>query len=288
ERSGLRDWPDDLDELPRVVESGGATGNTVRGYPALVDQGTTVAIRVFATQAEQAAAAGPGSRRLLRLAGPSIAKPVERSLDTRTKLVLGNNPDGSLTALLDDCADAAVQLLVPKSVWTRDEFVTARTRLASELLSTTMDVVRRVEKVLAALHAVEVALPDTPTAAQADAVSDIRAQLARLTPAGFVTATGVARLADLTRYLSAVSRRLERLPQALNADRERMARVAAVEDAYDDLLSALSPARAAAADVRDIAWMIEELRVSLWAQQLGTPRPISEQRILRALDAIHD
>ncbi|MCV7153797.1 ATP-dependent RNA helicase HrpA [Mycolicibacterium pyrenivorans] len=288
ERSGLRDWPDDLDELPRVVESGGTAAHAVRGYPALVDQGATVAIRVFATLAEQAAAAGPGSRRLLRLAGQSIAKPVERSLDTRTKLVLGNNPDGSLSALLDDCADAAVQMLVPKPVWARDEFVTARTRLAGELLSTTLDVVRRVEKVLAALHAVELALPDAPTPAQADAVADIRAQLARLTPAGFVTATGVARLGDLTRYLTAVIRRLERLPQALNADRERMARVAAVEDAYDDLLSALSPARAAAADVRDIAWMIEELRVSLWAQQLGTPRPISEQRILRALDAIHD
>jgi len=288
ERSGLRDWPDDLDELPRVVESSGTAGHTVRGYPALVDHGATVAIRVFATQAEQAAAAGPGSRRLLRLAGPSVAKPVERSLDTRTKLVLGNNPDGSLSALLDDCADAAVQLLVPKPVWTRDEFVTARTRLAGELPSTTVEVVRRVEKVLAALHAVELALPDAPTPGQADAVADIRAQLTRLTPTGFVTATGVARLGDLIRYLTAVNRRLERLPQALNADRERMARVAAVEDAYDDLLSALSPARAAAPDVRDIAWMIEELRVSLWAQQLGTPRPISEQRILRALDAIHD
>ena len=65
-----------------------------------------------------------------------------------------------------------------------------------------------------------------------------------------------------------------------------MDRVHAVQDAYDDVVAALSPARAAAADVRDIAWMIEELRVSLWAQQLGTPRPVSEQRIYRALDAI--
>ena len=65
-----------------------------------------------------------------------------------------------------------------------------------------------------------------------------------------------------------------------------MERVHAVQDAYDELRQALSPARAAAADVRDIAWMIEELRVSLWAQQLGTPRPVSEQRIYRAIDAI--
>ena len=65
-----------------------------------------------------------------------------------------------------------------------------------------------------------------------------------------------------------------------------MARVAAVQRAYDELRSALSPARASAADVRDIAWMIEELRVSLWAQQLGTRGSVSEQRILRAIDAI--
>ncbi|MGB7360615.1 MAG: ATP-dependent RNA helicase HrpA, partial [Mycobacterium sp.] len=225
ERSGLRDWPEDVDELPRVVESSGTTGHTVRGYPAMVDGGSSVSIRVFATQLEQQAAAPSGSRRLLRLAGPSIAKPVERELDLRTKLVLGNNPDGTLSALLDDCADAAVALHVPGPVWTRDEFVSARTRLTGTLVAGTLDVVRRVEKVLAALHDVQLALPDVPSSAQADAVADIRAQLARLVPVGFVAATGVSRLGDLARYLTAVSRRLERLPHALNADRERMTRV---------------------------------------------------------------
>jgi ATP-dependent RNA helicase HrpA len=129
-------------------------------------------------------------------------------------------------------------------------------------------------------------LPAQPTAAQAEAIADVRAQLGRLLPKGFVAATGTARLADLARYLTAVRRRLDRLPQGVAADRERMQRVHAVQDAYDELLQALSPGRAAADDVRDIAWMIEELRVSLWAQQLGTARPVSEQRIYRAIDAI--
>ena len=288
ERSGLGDWPDDLDELPSVVEDDGASGHAVRGYPALVDRVATVDIRVFATRDEQSAAAALGSLRLLRLAGPSIAKPVERGLDTRTKLVLGNNPNGSLAALIEDCANAAVALLIPEPVWTRREFDSARTRLVSALTPTTLDVVRRVEKVLAALHDVQVMLPDRPTAAQAEAIADMGAQLARLMPAGFVAVAGVGRLGDVARYLTAVHRRLERLPQALNADRERMTRVAVVQDAYEQLVSALSPHRAAGADVRDIAWLIEELRVSLWAQQLGTARPVSEQRIFRALDAIHD
>ena len=107
-----------------------------------------------------------------------------------------------------------------------------------------------------------------------------------MTPKGFVAAAGAARMGDLARYLTAISRRLERLPHAIGADHERMARIAAVQDAYDELLQAISPTRAGGEDVREIAWMIQEFRVSLWAQQLGTPRPVSEQRIYRAIDDV--
>jgi ATP-dependent helicase HrpA len=285
ERSGLRGWPDDLDELPRTVERVSG-GHTVRGFPAFVDMKSTVDVRVFATTAEQDAVMGPGVRRLLRLTVASPVKTIERKLNPRARLVLGGNPDGSLAALLDDSVDAAVAVQAPAPVWSRAEFEALRQRVADALVATTLDIVGRVEKVLGAAHEVEVALPAKASAAQADAIADIRAQLDRLLPRGFVAATGATHLGDLTRYLTAVSRRIERLPQGVNADRERMTRVHAVQDAYDELRQALSPARAAAVDVRDIARMIEELRVSLWAQQLGTARPVSEQRIYRAIDAI--
>jgi len=285
ERSGLRGWPDDLDELPRTVERVSG-GHTVRGFPAFVDMKSTVDVRVFATTAEQDAVMGPGVRRLLRLTVASPVKTIERQLNPRARLVLGGNPDGSLAALLDDSVDAAVAVQAPAPVWSRAEFEALRQRVADALVATTLDIVGRVEKVLGAAHEVEVALPAKASAAQADAIADIRAQLDRLLPRGFVAATGATHLGDLTRYLTAVSRRIERLPQGVNADRERMTRVHAVQDAYDELRQALSPARAAAVDVRDIARMIEELRVSLWAQQLGTARPVSEQRIYRAIDAI--
>ena len=274
QRSGLVSWPDDLDQVPRVVERVSG-GNTVRAYPAFVDVNTAVDLRVFASQADQSAAAAAGVRRLLRLSVPSPVKAVERALDARTRLVLGANPDGSLAALLDDCADAAVAVIAPASVWTRAEFTAQREAVAAALVATTLDVVGRVAKVLAAANQVDIALPAKPLPAQADAVADIRAQLSRLLPAGFVTATGVAHLADLTRYLTAIGRRLERLPHGVEADRERMRRVHAVEDAYADL----------GLDVPDIARLIEELRVSLWAQQLGTARPVSEQRIHKAIAA---
>ncbi len=285
ERSGLRGWPDGIDDLPRTVERVSG-GHTVRGYPAFVDAGGAVDIRVFATTAEQDAAMAPGIRRLLRLSVASPVKNVERQLNPRTRLVLGANPDGSLAALLDDCADAAVAVLAVAPVWSRSEFTALRQRVADALASATLDIVGRVEKVLAAAHEVEVALPAAPPQTQAEAVADIRAQLDRLLPRGFVTSAGATHLGDLARYLTAVGRRLERLSRDVTGDRERMQRVHAVQDAYNELRQALSPARAAADDVRDIAWMIEELRVSLWAQQLGTARPVSEQRIYRAIDAV--
>ena len=285
ERAGLRGWPEDLDALPRSVERA-VGGHLVKGYPGFVDGGTAVDMRVFATESERDPAMAAGLRRLVRLSVPSPVRSLEKALDPRTRLVLATNPDGTLAALLDDCADAAVDVLATAPVWTKAEFDVLRDRVSTALPGTTREVLGRVEKVLLALQEVEVALPERPSASNADAVADIRAQLAGLLPERFVTATGAAHLADLARYLTAVVRRLERLPQAPGADRDRMARVHAVREAYTELLQALSPARAAASDVRDIARMIEEFRVSLWAQQLGTPKPVSEQRIYRAIDAI--
>jgi ATP-dependent helicase HrpA len=287
QRARLRTWPDDLDELPRVVERAVA-GRTVRGYPGWVDAGTSVDLRVFATSAERDAALGPGTRRLLRLGVASPVKAVERQLNTRSRLVLGASPDGSLSALLDDCADAAVDALAPEPVWTRDAFATVRDRVAAGLVAATIDIVGRVEKVLSAAQEARLLLPAEPPPAQVDAIADVRGQLDRLMPPGFVTATGHAHLADLARYLTAIQRRLDRLPRAIKGDRERMQRAHAVQGAYDELVEELAGARATAADVREIARQIEELRVSLWAQQLGTPRPVSEQRIYRAIDAVRD
>ncbi len=285
ERDGLTAWPDDLAELPHLVERRSGD-HVVRGYPALVDAGSTVGVRVFASAVEQRAATRLGLRRLLRSAVPSPVKSVERTIGTRARLVLGSNPDGSLTALLDDCADAAVDALVAEPVWTRADFDRLRADVARQLVERTAAVVRDVEQVLAAAHEVRLALPAEPPRTQLDAVEDIREQFRRLLPVGFVARTGTGRLRDLTRYLTAIARRLELLPRDVDTDRGRMIRVHAVRDAHDELVRALPATRAAGEDVGDIARLIEELRVSLWAQQLGTPRPVSEKRIYRAIDAV--
>jgi ATP-dependent helicase HrpA len=151
-----------------------------------------VDIRVFATSAEQDAAMGAGVRRLLRLSVTSPVKTIERQLNPRTRLVLGANPDGSLPALLDDCADAAVAVLAPAPVWGRAEFAALRQRVADGLASATLDIVGRVEQVLAAEHEVQVALPAAPPATG----GAIGAQPPTHRPRGFVTATGAAHLGD--------------------------------------------------------------------------------------------
>ena len=245
ERTGLRGWPEDLELLPASIERT-LDGRVVRGYPAFVDAGKTVELRVFATSGQQQEALGPGIGRLLRLSIASPAKAIERQLDPRTRLVLGINPDGSLAALLDDSADAAVAAVVTEPVLARDDFIALRDKVAKSLVSSTLDVVHRVAKVLAAAQEVQLLLPAQPNRAQAEAIADVRAQLDRLLPSRFVTRTGVAQLSDLARYLTAIQRRLDQLPQAINADRERMARVHAVQIAYRDLVGALPSARRAA------------------------------------------
>jgi ATP-dependent helicase HrpA len=117
------------------------------------------------------------------------------------------------------------------------------------------------------------------------ALTDVRAQISGLIYPGFITATGWTHLGDLPRYLAAVERRLDRLGQDPTRDRAGQARIAQVQKEYDAMQAALPPSRRRAEAVAEIRWMIEELRVNIFAQALGTPYPVSEQRIYKAMDA---
>jgi ATP-dependent helicase HrpA len=115
-------------------------------------------------------------------------------------------------------------------------------------------------------------------------LTDIRDQLARLVFPGFVEATGAARLADLPRYLLAIERRLDRLATNPGRDRERTQAVQQLEREYRQLLDQVPAGHPVPEGLRQVRWMLEELRVNYFAQALGTPYPISEKRITRALD----
>jgi ATP-dependent helicase HrpA len=117
------------------------------------------------------------------------------------------------------------------------------------------------------------------------ALADMKAQVGRLVHRGFVADVGAAQLRQLPRYLVAVQQRLEKLPGGVGRDRLLMDQVASVQDAYLHRLAALPEGRPPSAGLRKVRWMLEELRVSLWAQQLGTAHPVSDTRIRKALDA---
>nr|WP_241895801.1 ATP-dependent RNA helicase HrpA [Jatrophihabitans sp. GAS493] len=285
QRIGLLDWPTDLAEIPRVVEET-VHGQLVRGFPGFVDAGATVELRIFASESEQRTAHQIGLRRLLRLRVSFSERGLVSGLSTRSRLVLASNPDGGLEQLVNDLVEAALAAMISAPIYQRTAFDQLLARAQGELPRRAAELLATVEKVLTAAHEVRRQLSERVPPSAEDAVRDVRTQLDELMPAGFITATGAERVRDLQRYLTAMHRRLVQLPREVEVDRARMQRVEQVQDAYRQLLGALSPARAQAEDVQAIRWQLQELRVSLFAQQLGTPRPVSEQRIYRAIDGI--
>jgi ATP-dependent helicase HrpA len=278
ERRGLQSW--DIGTLPQTYQQEQA-GHLVTAYPALVDEGDTVAVALLPTEAEQRRAMWTGARRLLLLAVPGVIKSVQRGLDRHARLVLARNPDGSTEALLADCIDCAADALIAACGGPpRDEtgFALVADRARGELADAARTVLAHVQRILTQANTVEARLAELTGPVFASAVADVRAQLASLLGPGFVTATGGQRLPDLTRYLLAIARRLEKLPRDPNRDRDLMHRIGAVVHAYQKLSDG--------PEVQRIRWMIEELRVSYFAQELRTPYPVSDQRIYQAMDEL--
>lgn len=286
ERAPAAVWTSEsLGTLPPTVRREVA-GQTVTGYPALVPESDGVAVRVLSSPAEQAAAMRAGTRALLLAALPGSTKAVTAGLAPVDRLALGRNPYGSLDALVEDCrAAAADELLAAEGGPVRDpkEFDALVARVRPRFTGAVAAIVRLVAPVLAAATEVESALTDT---AERDIADDVRRQLDDLVFPGFVSEHGSARLRELPRYLRAATARLHALPASAVRDRQGMDQVDRVLAAYDRLLTALPEPRRTTRAVTDIWWMIEELRVSLFAQKLGTPYPISAKRIEKAIAGI--
>ena len=261
-------------------------------YPALADTGDAVDVRLFDTEAEAAAAMVTGNRRLLLLQVPTGIRSIADRLPTQRKLAMSRNPYPSIGALLDDCLAAAADQVIADAggpAWDADGFarLVAQARPALPLATArgSWTWSRRFSRPRTrprsgCSHAASPVL--------AAAFADARAQFAGLIYPGFVSETGLRRLPDLVRYLRAISRRLDTVAEDPGRDADRMAAVHRVTDAYEQAVARLPAGRRSAADVQAVRWMIEELRVSLFAQVLGTSGPVSEKRILAALDRLAD
>ncbi|MFF7488531.1 ATP-dependent RNA helicase HrpA [Streptomyces luteogriseus] len=286
ERSGLTDWS--IGSLSRVFETRRA-GQPVKAYPALVDDGDTVSVRLFDTEVEQARAMWRGTRRLiLRNIPVNPAKFASDRLTNAQKLALSANPHGSVQGLFDDCAMAAADKLIGDfggPAWDEESYRKLYERVRAEIVDTTVRTVGQVQQVLAAWQACERRLKGVRSPALLANLQDVRAQLDALVKPGFVTEAGLRRMPDLMRYLVAADRRLQQMPTNVQRDTTRMQKVHEMQDEYAWLLEQLPQGRPVPSSVLDIRWMIEELRVSYFAHALGTAYPVSDKRIVKAIDA---
>ncbi|WP_045730540.1 ATP-dependent RNA helicase HrpA [Pseudarthrobacter chlorophenolicus] len=282
ERDGLTEWS--FGTVERKV-SNMVKGHTVTGHPALVDQGTSVSLQVFQTPDEQLEAMRGGVIRLLALRVPAPDRYVLEHLSNTEKLTFSQNPHGSVSALIDDCALAAIDKLTPAELpWDRNAFDRLYEVVRAELIDTVFSVTAVVERILASTRRIEKQLKGTTSLALISALNDIKSQLEQLVYPGFVARTGYAQLSQLPRYLTAIEKRLERLPGNVQRDSLNMAMVQRLEDDYDDAVSALLPGRRAGRELTQVRWMLEELRVSLFAVELRTAYSVSEKRIRAVLN----
>ncbi|MFE1249663.1 ATP-dependent RNA helicase HrpA [Streptomyces sp. NPDC058766] len=287
ERRGLTDWT--IGSLTRVFETRRA-GQPVKAYPALVDDGDTVAVRLFDTEAEQARAMWKGTRRLiLRTIPVNAAKFASDRLTNAQKLALSANPHGSIQALFDDCAMAAADQLIGDfggPAWDEESYRKLHDKVRAEIVDTTVRTVGQVQQVLAAWQACERRLKAVRSPALLPNLQDVRKQLDALVKPGFVTEAGLRRIPDLMRYLVAADRRLQQMPANVQRDTTRMEKVHEMQDEYAWLLEQMPQGRPVPQQVLDVRWMIEELRVSYFAHALGTAYPVSDKRIVKAIDAL--
>jgi ATP-dependent helicase HrpA len=284
EQSGLTEW-----RFGAIQREASVTvkGHTVTGFPALVAEGKSVGLRVFQTASEQQEAMRGGVIRLLALRVPAPDRYVLEHLNNTEKLTFSQNPHGSVSALIADCVLAAVDKLTPAELpWDQAAFDALFEHVRAELIDTVFSVTAVVERILASTRRIQKQLKGTTSLALISALNDVRSQLEQLVFPGFVARTGYAQLSQLPRYLSAIEKRLEKLPGNVQRDALNMAAVQRLEDDYDDAVSALLPGRRAGAELTQVRWMIEELRVSLFAVELGTAYSVSEKRIRTALNKV--
>ena len=285
EQSGLHIWG--FAELPQCYEQK-QRGFSVKAFPAIVDEKDAVGIKLFETEFEQAVAMQQGLRRLLLLNVPSPIKYLHEKLPNKAKLGLYFTPFGRVLDLIDDCIACAVDKLIADFggfVWNEEGFDKLRDFVRENVNEVTVDIAQKVEQILTLTHQLNQRLKGKMDFTMAFALSDIKSQIAGLIYQGFVQKSGYARLPDLLRYLQAIDKRMDKLAQDVNRDRAAMLRVEQVQQAYQQLLAKLPKSKPISDEVAEIRYMIEELRVSLFAQQLGTKYQVSEKRVLAIINA---
>ena len=312
ERRGLTDWPRDVPGLgdpdastiPASVESAGRAGLVVRGYPALVANGAKSAdLRILPDAAAQLGAHGAGvtALALARTALPTAR--VTSRWSAQESLVLAASPYRSTEALVEDVQAAAARIVAGRwaasasgcalaEVRSREVFEALVGVMRDELEDEVYRVARYAAAALKAAREVERVVGEHTSLTLLNTLQEVREHAAALVPDGFITATPPEHLAHLERYLRALVMRVEKAASSPSAASQDAALAFQVSQAQEVVDKARAKAASLPADpqrealLEEARWMVEELRVSLFAQTLGTSRKVSLQRISKLVSGI--
>ncbi|TRX57504.1 ATP-dependent RNA helicase HrpA [Thalassomonas sp. M1454] len=286
EREHIKEW--DFKAIPKSYEKK-AANITIQAFPALVDHKKDVAIELFEHQSQAEQAMLRGVTRMVLLNIPSPIKYLETKLPNKAKLGLYFNPFGKISDLLDDCIEGCAQQLIKDSgelPYDKAGFDKARDLIRAEIADKVLASALKLEQILSLRHDIAKKMKGSIGLNVIQAHGDIKQQLDALVFKGFVSASGVDKLDHILRYLKAVLRRMEKLPIDPNQDRLKLIDVEKATDLYKALLNQQPKNQPISGEVLDIRWMLEEFRVSLFAQNIGTSAPISLKRIKNAIAAI--
>lgn len=286
EQNNLTDWT--FGKLPDVYEEK-QKNYTVKAYPAIIDNQNSVSIKLVDNQSEQQRLNKLGLRRLLMLNIPSPIKYLHEKLPNKSKLSLYFNSFGNVLMLIDDCIACGIDYLIEtnnKAIHSTDDYQQLLDYTKTHINEIVVDIAKQVESILTLHFSINKKLKGRVDLSLAFALSDIKHQLNRLVYKGFVTQSSYRRLNDISRYLSAIEKRIEKLFQNMARDRQSMSIIEDVQNQYDNWINSLPNNQRSDTKVTDIRWMIEELRVNLFAQQLGTSYPISAKRIKQQIDVV--
>ncbi|MCP3974015.1 MAG: ATP-dependent RNA helicase HrpA [bacterium] len=279
ERDNIVEW--DFGDLPDQVTLQG-DGRPVVAYPALVDGGDRVSIRLLANRQEQTETSWIGLRRLLLLSLPNPARLLGAVLTNDVRLALVSSPYSGSDEWMADCLACALDEVIAGAgglVWTASGFDRLLTTVRDDLAEALEQVGGRSAAILSAIHEVTQLLARTTGSRLTDAAEDVRAQLGQFVYPGFLAGVGADRLGDVHRYVRAAAYRLSKLPENPDRDYAHMVLVRSLEDELDALIEALPWTH----QMLDVTWMLQELRVSLFAQPVGAKGSVSEKRVRRAL-----
>ncbi len=275
EKNNITDW--DFGDLPESIDQDEG-GYSVKLYPALTASKTGVDLKLFNTKETAQQAMTGGLRKLLRSKLKQQIRYLDNNLPDIQQNCLRFTPIGTCQALKDDLICAAIQntfLCEAPTIRSAEDFQQLLENHESKLLPIATKIALALEPIFEPMLKIRKQLKGSLPLNRIEAAADIKIQLEALVFPGFMLATPFERLTDIPRYLLAIEKRLQKLDQEPDKDRHRRVEIEPLQKIY----STLNPDKVSSAPAIEFRWLLEELRVSLFAQELGVKGKVSAKRL---------